>query len=98
MDADFPHSPHYIPTMLSRLESADLVIGSRYVPGGGAVDSPFSRRLLSRGANLIAHSLLGLRARDVTAGFRLYRRAVLDSIDRKAPFSSGYSFLIELLF
>jgi glycosyltransferase involved in cell wall biosynthesis len=98
MDADFSHSPHYIPTMLSRLESADLVIGSRYVPGGGAMDSPFSRRLLSRGANLIAHSLLGLRARDVTAGFRLYRRAVLDSIDRKAPFSSGYSFLIELLF
>jgi glycosyltransferase involved in cell wall biosynthesis len=98
MDADFSHEPRYIPSMLARAAEADLVIGSRYVPGGGAVDSPFSRRLLSRGANLVAHLALGLRARDVTAGFRLYRRAVLESIPLELIFSSGYSFLIEMLY
>ena len=98
MDADFSHQPAAIPSLVERLAEADLVIGSRYVPGGGAVDSPFARRLLSRGANLVAHALLGLRARDVTAGFRLYRRAVLESIPLDRIFSSGYSFLIEMLF
>jgi len=98
MDADFSHHPRHIPDMLARSASADLVIGSRYVPGGGAVDSPLARRLLSRTANLVAHLALGLQARDVTAGFRLYRRAVLDSIPLDRIFSSGYSFLIEMLF
>jgi glycosyltransferase involved in cell wall biosynthesis len=98
MDADFSHHPRYIPDMLARRDSADLVIGSRYVPGGGAVDSPFMRRLLSHTANLIAHFALNLKARDMTAGFRLYRRAVLDSIPLDQIFSSGYSFLIEMLF
>lgn len=98
MDADFSHQPRYIPAMLARAAEADLVIGARYVPGGGAVDSPFSRRLLSRGANLVAHVALGLHARDVTAGFRLYRRAVLESIPLDLIFSSGYSFLIEMLY
>lgn len=98
MDADFSHHPHYIPAMVALLEGADLVIGSRYVAGGRAVDSPLGRRVLSHGANLIAHTLLGLKARDVTAGFRLYRRAVLESLPLDWIFSSGYSFLIELLF
>ncbi len=98
MDADFSHHPRYIPEMLARSASADLVIGSRYAPGGGAVDSPWLRRLLSRTANLVAHLALGLKAGDVTAGFRLYRRAVLDSIPLDRIFSSGYSFLIEMLF
>lgn len=98
MDADFSHDPHYIPELLARQAEADLVIGSRYVAGGGAVDSPLTRRLISRVANFAAHSMLGLKARDVTAGFRLYRRAVLESIPLDRIFSSGYSFLTEMLF
>jgi glycosyltransferase involved in cell wall biosynthesis len=98
MDADFSHQPRYIPQMALRLEAADLVIGSRYVPGGRAVDSPVARRLLSQGANAIAHVMLGLHARDVTAGFRLYRRDVLATLPLDRIFSSGYSFLIELLY
>lgn len=98
MDADFSHRPEYIPALIARGADADLVIGSRYVPGGGAVDSPFLRRGLSRLANALAHVGLGLRARDTTAGFRLYRRAVLAALPLDKIFSSGYSFLIELLF
>lgn len=97
MDADFSHHPRYIPALLARSASADLVIGSRYVAGGG-MDAPFGRRLLSRVANLVAHTCLGLKARDMTAGFRLYRREVLESIPLDRIFSSGYSFLIEMLF
>lgn len=98
MDADFSHQPRYIPEMIARSTTGDLVIGSRYVRGGGAVDSPFLRRLLSRTANLIAHAALGLKARDMTAGFRLYRREALESLPLDRIFSSGYSFLIELLY
>lgn len=98
MDADYSHQPRYVPDLLARIETADLVIGSRYVRGGRAVDSPLARRLLSRGANLLAKTMLGLDARDCTAGFRCYRREVLESINLDAIFSSGYSFLIELLY
>jgi glycosyltransferase involved in cell wall biosynthesis len=98
MDADFSHDPRYIPALLARSAEADVVIGSRYVPGGGAVDSPPLRRFISRAANFAAHAALGLRAADVTAGFRWYRRAVLESIPWDRIFSSGYSFLIEMLF
>ena len=97
MDADFSHHPRYIPAMLDALPQADLVIGSRYVPGG-AVLYPFHRRLLSRGANAFARLVLGLKARDCTAGFRLYRRAVIESIPLETIFSNGYSFLVEMLF
>ncbi len=98
MDADFSHQPRYIPAMLARSADGDLIIGSRYVPGGGVLDSPFRRRLLSRMANAAAHLFLGLKARDVTAGFRLYRREALRSLPLDRIFSSGYSFLIEMLF
>ncbi len=98
MDADFSHHPRYIPELAARLKTADLVIGSRYVRGGAAVDSPLLRRLISYGANFLAHLVLGLRARDVTAGFRLYRREVLESVPLDRIRSSGYSFLIEMLF
>jgi dolichol-phosphate mannosyltransferase len=98
MDADFSHDPCYIPELVARGASADLVIGSRYVPKGGVVDSPLPRRLISYAANFLAHVVLGLRARDVTAGFRLYRREVLESVPLDSIRSSGYSFLIELLF
>src|SRR5512136_2034876 len=98
MDADYSHHPRFIPAMIECSQTADLVIGSRYVRGGGAVDSPAMRRLLSYGANLFAKTVLGLRAMDCTAGFRCYRRQVLESIDLDVIFSNGYSFLIEMLF
>jgi glycosyltransferase involved in cell wall biosynthesis len=98
MDADYSHHPRYIPAMLDRSQMADLVIGSRYVRGGGAVDSPVMRRMLSYGANAFAKIMLGLKAMDCTAGFRCYRRAVLESIDLDSILSNGYSFLIEMLY
>ncbi|RMF28531.1 MAG: glycosyltransferase, partial [Chloroflexi bacterium] len=98
MDADFSHHPRYIPDLLARSRQADLVIGSRYVPGGGTRFCSLKRRLLSRGANLFARLMLGLQARDCTAGFRCYRREVLQSIDLDAIFSDGYSFLIEMIY
>jgi hypothetical protein len=98
MDADYSHHPRYIPAMIERGQTADLVIGSRYVRGGGAVDSPALRRLLSYGANAFAKIMLGLKAMDCTAGFRCYRREVLESVDLDSIFSNGYSFLIEMLY
>jgi dolichol-phosphate mannosyltransferase len=98
MDADFSHNPRYIPAMVSMVRSRDVVIGSRYVPGGGTEDCTLPRKLLSRGANLFAKVLLGLKAKDCTAGFRCYQRLVLESIELDTIFSSGYSFLIEMLY
>jgi dolichol-phosphate mannosyltransferase len=98
MDADFSHHPRHIGAMLARLAEADLVIGSRYVPGGAAVDSPQARRLLSWSANLVSRTALGLKAHDVTAGFRAYRSELLAALRLETIFSSGYSFLIETLY
>jgi dolichol-phosphate mannosyltransferase len=98
MDADFSHQPGYIPAMLHLSESCDLVIGSRYVPGGGSRNWGIARRALSRGANAVAHITLGLGARDCTAGFRCYRADLLQAIDLDSIRSNGYSFLIEMLF
>jgi hypothetical protein len=75
-----------------------VVIGSRYVAGGGSRNCTWKRIVLSRTANLVARVLLGLEARDATAGFRLYHREVLESIPLGQIFSSGYSFLVEMLF
>lgn len=98
MDADFSHNPRYIPDMLALSRQKHVVIGSRYVPGGGTVHCTRKRIILSRGANAVARTLLGLKAKDATAGFRLYRREVLESIPLNKIFSSGYSFLVEMLF
>jgi len=98
MDADFSHNPKYIPSMVAIADDSDLVIGSRYVDGGGMVGAPWFRNALSSGANFIAKGALGLKANDTTAGFRLYRREVLESINFDHLFSSGYSFLIEMLY
>lgn len=98
MDADFSHHPRHIPSMIELSQNKHVVIGSRYVPGGGTLNCTWKRKLLSRGANLFARTLLGLKARDATAGFRLYRREVLESIPLDRVFSSGYSFLVEMLF
>ena len=98
MDADFSHDPGYLPAMLAASQRYDLVIGSRYVPGGGVLYWGPHRKLLSWGANTLAHIVLGLRARDCTAGFRCYRRAVLEAIDLDAIRANGYSYLIEMLY
>lgn len=99
MDADFSHSPRYIPALVSLTEQYHLGIGSRYVPGGGVTaDWGMHRKFLSWGANHFARVMLGLRAHDCTAGFRCYRREVLQNIDLDSIFSNGYSFLIEMLY
>jgi dolichol-phosphate mannosyltransferase len=98
MDADFSHHPRYLPDLLEALANFDLVIGSRYVAGGGTLYCTALRKALSRGANLFARTALSLHAGDATAGFRGYRRAVLESIPLDAIKSDGYSFLIEMLY
>jgi dolichol-phosphate mannosyltransferase len=98
MDADFSHNPRYIPDMVAKIgQGYDLVIGSRYVRGGGS-DHALVRRVFSWGANTITRVVLGLHAHDTTAGFRCYRREVLESLDLDSITSSGYSFLFEMLF
>lgn len=98
MDADFSHDPSYLPAIVETSALYDVVIGSRYVAGGDTRDCTTMRRALSRGANLFAKLTLGLKAHDCTAGFRCYRRAVLEAIELDTIFSSGYSFLIEMLY
>ncbi len=98
MDADFSHNPRYIPSMIDLSEKKDVVIGSRYVGSGGSLNCTWKRIWLSKIANFIARTLLGLQARDTTAGFRLYHSRVLQSIPLDEVFSSGYSFLVEMLF
>jgi dolichol-phosphate mannosyltransferase len=98
MDADFSHHPRYIPSLVAGLSQFDLMIGSRYVKGGGMQGRAPRLRMVSWGANLFARTVLGLKATDCTSGFRAYRRPVLESIDLDHVFSNGYSFLIELLF
>jgi hypothetical protein len=98
MDADFSHNPRYIPAMIALSQEKHVVIGSRYVPGGGTLNCSWKRVMLSRVSNSVVHVLLGLQAKDATAGFRLYRREALESIPLDQIFSSGYSFLVEMLF
>jgi dolichol-phosphate mannosyltransferase len=96
MDADGSHQPEQLPAMLAALEHADLVIGSRWVPGGSVVNWPLTRKALSLGGNLYARAALGLRVHDVTAGFRLFRRTTLEAIDLGSVESSGYCFQTDL--
>lgn len=98
MDADFSHHPKYIPSLIHALAQFDVVIGSRYVRGGGMEGRDAKLRAVSWGANSFARIMLGLKSTDCTAGFRAYRRAVLDSINLDHIFSNGYSFLIEMNF
>jgi dolichol-phosphate mannosyltransferase len=96
MDADFSHHPRYIPQMLASMKDHDVVIGSRYVRGGGIENWPIHRRLLSAFANLYASRLLGLTVRDCTSGFRCYSSEVLSTVEPFEIRSSGYSFLEEM--
>jgi dolichol-phosphate mannosyltransferase len=97
MDADGSHDPGYLPQMLALADDgADVVVGSRYVPGGGTQNWGLGRRLLSRGGGLYARTVLGIEVRDVTAGFMCWRRAALEAIDLATITSNGYSFQIEM--
>ena len=97
MDADFSHDPASLPALIDLASTGvDLVVGSRYVPGGRVVGSTRWRKIVSGGANALARVVLGVQIRDCTAGFRCYRRRVLETINLDAIFSSGYSFLIEM--
>jgi len=98
MDADFSHHPRYIPSLIAQTRVYDLSIGSRYVDGGEAINCNLWRQFLSRGGNTVARLTLGLKASDCTAGFRCYRRQVLEAIDLDTIFSNGYSFLVEMLY
>jgi dolichol-phosphate mannosyltransferase len=98
MDADFSHDPAYLPPLLAAAERYDLVLGSRYVPGGGTTDWGVIRRLISRGGNLYARLVLGLPVSDATGGFRCYRRQVLETVPLDAVRSNGYSFQIEMVY
>jgi len=97
MDADGSHDPRYLPQMVALADDgADVVIGSRYVPGGGTRNWGAGRRVLSRGGSLYARTILGIDVRDVTAGFVCWRRAALEAIDLPTITSNGYSFQIEM--
>jgi dolichol-phosphate mannosyltransferase len=95
LDCDFSHDPADIPRLAAAAEDADLVIGSRYVSGGGTRNWGLVRRLISRGGSLYAQLLLGVPVRDLTGGFKCYRRAVLETLDLDAIDSKGYAFQIE---
>lgn len=98
LDADFSHDPKYIPDLLASIKQCDVAIGSRYVPGGGAVQWNWHRRLISRAINLYARCLLGLRTRDNSGSYRCYRVAKLAEIDWDRVISTGYVFLEEVLY
>jgi len=95
MDCDFSHDPAGVARLVAAADGADVVLGSRYVPGGGTKNWGALRRVVSRGGSLYAQVLLGLRVRDLTGGFKCYRRAVLETIDLDAIKSKGYAFQIE---
>lgn len=96
MDADFSHHPRYIPELLERAKTADMVIGSRYLRESRIVDWGLSRRIFSRLANSFARVMLGLPIRDCTNGFRCYRREALESLDLEAIHTTGYIVLSEI--
>lgn len=98
MDADFSHNPAYLPKFMEAIKEADLVLGSRYVEGGGVENWPFLRRLVSVGGSLYGRFILGVPYRDLTGGFKCFRRKTLEAIDLDGVHSEGYSFQIELTY
>lgn len=97
MDADGSHRPEDLPSMLAALVDADVVLGSRYVPGGAVVNWPRSRELLSRGGNTYTRIMLGVALRDATGGFRAYRRSALEKMVMREVSSQGYCFQVDLV-
>jgi dolichol-phosphate mannosyltransferase len=95
MDCDFSHDPSDVPRLVAAADDADVVLGSRYVDGGGVRNWGIVRRVISAGGSWYARVLLGARVRDLTGGFKCYRRRVLETIDLDAVHSKGYAFQIE---
>ncbi len=98
MDSDFSHDPSYLPALLAAMEGADLAIGSRYVAGGGVADWRVVRRTISRGGSAYSRVVLGLDVCDLTAGFKCFRREVLEAIDLDSIESKGYAFQVEITY
>ncbi len=98
MDADFSHDPRYLGQLLGAAENADLVLGSRYVAGGGVENWGLVRRLISRGGCAYARTILGVPVRDLTGGFKCIRRRVLDAIQLETIRAEGYVFQIEVTY
>jgi len=98
MDADFSHSPEYISDFLEKIKSCDCVVGSRYIPGGKIIGWNFLRYFISFGGNLLSRAILHSRIKDMTSGYRCYRRDVLEAIDFNSIISEGYFFQVEILY
>jgi dolichol-phosphate mannosyltransferase len=98
MDADFSHDPAYLPRLLEAAKRADVVLGSRYVAGGGVADWGPLRRVISRGGSAYARIVLGLDVQDLTGGFKCFRREVLEAIDLDSVASRGYAFQVEMTY
>ena len=99
MDTDLSHDPRYVPQFLAAIaDGADVVIGSRNIPGGGVEGWGVGRHVLSKGGSLYSRTILGLRVRDLTSGYKAFTRRALEAIDLRAVRSSGYSFQIELTY
>ena len=96
MDADGSHAPEQLPRLLAALDRADVVLGSRWVPGGAVVNWPSTRKAISRAGNLYTRVALGIRLRDATGGYRAYRRSALERIDYRDAQSQGYCFQVDL--
>jgi dolichol-phosphate mannosyltransferase len=95
MDCDLSHAPETVPALVAATEEADLALGSRYIPGGGTVGWPLSRKVLSRGANFYARTMLRLPLHDMTTGFRCWRAPALRALDPATLRANGYVFLVE---
>jgi dolichol-phosphate mannosyltransferase len=98
MDSDFSHDPAYLPLLIKAAADADLVLGSRYVEGGGVSDWGPVRRAISRGGSAYARLILGLDVRDLTGGFKCFRREVLETIDLDSVQAQGYGFQVEMTY
>jgi dolichol-phosphate mannosyltransferase len=98
MDSDFSHDPRDLPRLIAAAEDADLVLGSRYVPGGGVTDWGLFRRMLSRGGSWYARVVLRVPVRDLTGGFKCFRRRTLEGIEYRDTHADGYGFQIELTY
>jgi dolichol-phosphate mannosyltransferase len=98
MDCDLSHDPKHLPDLIAATDRADVVIGSRYIPGGRVVNWPLRRRFLSRFANMYIHAITRLAARDCTSGYRCWRRETIAALPLDRFDSNGYSFLVEMLY
>ncbi|GAA3588961.1 polyprenol monophosphomannose synthase [Klugiella xanthotipulae] len=97
MDADGSHAPEQLPDLLAAAYNADVVLGSRWIPGGGVVNWPLHRQLLSRGGSLYSRIMLGLPAKDVTGGYRVFSAHAIETIRLETVHSQGYGFQVDML-